>query len=70
MSMGILLIKCPTTGKEFSTGVNIHRETVSALPDYETWTNCPHCNQLHRWRPKDARWVEALSTEDWIENKK
>jgi thiol-disulfide isomerase/thioredoxin len=55
--MGVLLITCPATGKRFSR-----------LPDYEAATWCPHCKKLHRWRPAEARWVEALPPGDWIEN--
>lgn len=65
--MGVLLITCPATGKRFSTGLNIDQDEVARLPDYEAAT-CPHCKKLHRWRPAEARWVEALPPGDWIEN--
>ena len=27
--MGVLLIKCPTTGREFSTGIQVDEETLA-----------------------------------------
>jgi hypothetical protein len=66
--MGVLVITCPATGKEFSTGMQIDERETAGLPDYETSTLCPYCKRLHRWRPKEARWVEALPPSDWIEN--
>jgi hypothetical protein len=66
--MGVLLITCPATGKELSTGLQIDEKDAVTLPDYETATLCPYCGQLHRWRPKDTRWVEALPPSEWIEN--
>jgi hypothetical protein len=45
--MGVLVMTCPVTGKEFSTGLQIDEKDVIALPDYETATLCPYCKQLH-----------------------
>jgi hypothetical protein len=58
--MGVLVITCPATGKEFSTGIQIDERETAGLPDHETSTLCPYCKRLHRWWPKEARWVEAL----------
>jgi hypothetical protein len=41
---------------------------VSMLPDVESEALCTFCEQVHRWRPRQARWVEAIAPDDWIEN--
>ena len=30
--MGVLLIKCPTTGREFSTGIQVDEATLAGVP--------------------------------------
>ena len=52
----------------FRGGLQIDEKDAVTLPDYETATLCPYCGQLHRRRPKDTRWVEALPPSEWIEN--
>jgi hypothetical protein len=66
--LGVLLITCPVTSKEFSTGVQIDSRDASMLPDVESEALCTFCEQVHRWRPRQARWVEAIGPDDWIEN--
>jgi hypothetical protein len=44
--MGVLVMTCPVTGKEFSTGLQIDEKDVIALPDYEAATLCPYCNSF------------------------
>jgi hypothetical protein len=66
--MGVLLITCPVTDKEFSTGLEIDRGDVSMLPDVESEALCTFCEHVHRWRPRQARWVDAIPPDDWIEN--
>lgn len=66
--MGILLIRCPNTGRELSTGVQVEADTLSQLPQVAGGTHCPHCASVHFWLPREARWVEAVPDRDWIEN--
>jgi len=57
--MGVLLIFCPRTGKEFSTGVQVDCfDQANILPDVRAWARCPYCYTEHAWRPKNARFVE------------
>jgi hypothetical protein len=67
--VGVLLITCAVTGKEFSTGLEIDQAKVSKLFDIEASAHCPHCRSEHKWRPRDARYVDAIPPGDWIENK-
>jgi hypothetical protein len=53
--MGVLMLTCPTTGREFSTGIHVEEDSFQKLPDTVTKAACPHCSQLHRWWTHDAR---------------
>lgn len=66
--MGVLLIKCPTTGHEFSTGIHVDADTLSRVPQELTHTHCPHCRSEHSWFPRQAKLVDAIPPSDWIEN--
>ena len=45
--MGMLMLKCRTTGREFSTGIYADEESFRKLPDTVTKTLCPHCGLMH-----------------------
>ena len=66
--MGVLLIKCPNTGRELSTGIHVDAETLSRVPQELTHTHCPYCKAEHSWLPRQAKLVEAIPPSDWIEN--
>lgn len=53
--MGILMIKCPDKGKEFSTGIEVESEHFRKLPGVLTFTQCPYCRVVHGWRVADVR---------------
>jgi hypothetical protein len=57
--MGALMLKCPTTGREFSTGILADEETFKQLPDTVTKATCPHCGQLHSWWTREARLADS-----------
>jgi hypothetical protein len=65
--MGVLLVTCPVTGKEFSTGIQTDRKTSDALPKVTMRSRCPYCKTDHPWQPRDARYVDAIPPSDWIE---
>jgi hypothetical protein len=66
--MGTLVIKCPNTGRDIATGVQVDSSTFARMPNEVLETRCPHCRTKHSWRPRDAKFVEALPPADWIEN--
>jgi hypothetical protein len=66
--VGVLLIKCPTRGSEFSTGIEVDEWTRSNLPETLTYSTCPYCGLPHYWRPGEARFVEVIPPKLWIEN--
>jgi hypothetical protein len=55
--MGIVMIRCPITGREISTGIKIDRPTFECSPVFFAQTYCRFCRTEHQWFAKDA-WVE------------
>jgi hypothetical protein len=60
--MGMLTIKCPTTGRDILTGVEMDRSRFRRMPVFFSRTFCPICRTNHEWFAKDA-WVSELSPE-------
>jgi hypothetical protein len=57
--MGVLMLKCRTTGREFSTGIYADEETFNRLPDTVAKAACPHCGRVHSWWTREARVSEG-----------
>jgi hypothetical protein len=68
--MGVLLFKCPETGRTFSTGIQTDEDTVQKLPEVLTRSMCPHCGLEHLWWTREAILVDALPPSEWVENQK
>ena len=56
--MGVLLITCPVTGKEFSTGIETDKQSLDLIPETVVQSRCPHCGTEHPWSKIDARLCE------------
>ena len=69
-AMGVIVVTCPVTGRDFSTGILIDRDDFRRLPEALTNSRCPHCRLTHSWWTREGRFAEALPPEDWIENKR
>jgi hypothetical protein len=54
--MGVLMIKCPQTGRDISTGWVADREGFRAMPVFIARTFCPICRTDHEWFAQQA-WV-------------
>ena len=54
--MGVVMIKCPKTGREISTGITTDRVRFNSTPVFFASTYCPICCATHEWFAKDA-WV-------------
>jgi hypothetical protein len=50
--MGIIMINCPATGRDVSTGI----ETIGIeeLPAVTAKMVCPACGRMHAWTKADA----------------
>jgi hypothetical protein len=53
--MGILLLRCPTTGREFPSGICVEEDSFKGLLDTMSEASCPHCGASHRWWTHEAR---------------
>jgi hypothetical protein len=54
--MGVVMIKCPKTGREISTGITTDPVRFNSTPVFFASTYCPLCRATHEWFAKDA-WV-------------
>jgi hypothetical protein len=55
--MGVLLIKCPQTGKAVPTGIEVDPKSFANLPDVLSYLKCPECGLDHAWWTREA-WLE------------
>jgi hypothetical protein len=51
----IVMVRCPTTGQEFSTGVEMDAATFEQLPDIHSQMKCPVCGLDHTWSIREAQ---------------
>ncbi len=56
--MGVIVIRCPKSGEEISTDIEIEPEGLLRLPPVTSETVCPLCGEVHAWRPRQARVAE------------
>jgi hypothetical protein len=61
--MGVVMIKCPKTGREISTGITTDRVRFNSTPVFFASTYCPICRATHEWFAKDAWVCESAPTE-------
>lgn len=54
--MGVVMIKCPDTGREIATGMVADRASFAATPVFFARAYCPICRTEHEWFAKEA-WV-------------
>lgn len=54
--MGIVMIKCPTTGRDIPTGLEMDQRRFTSLPVFFSRSYCPFCRTYHEWFAKQA-WV-------------
>ena len=57
--MGVLFVRCPTAGKEFSVGVETDADSLELIPDAPAQSQCPYCGQRHWWSKRDTRLSES-----------
>jgi hypothetical protein len=54
--VGIMMIKCPATGRAVSTGIEVC--STEALPVVTATMLCAACGRVHHWTKNDA-WLAA-----------
>jgi len=60
--MPLIWVKCPSTGREFSTGIHTDTASFNLIGDVVASALCPYCRREHDWRKRDARLAEAIPT--------
>jgi hypothetical protein len=55
--MGMIMIKCPQTGRAIQTGIKTDRESFRRSPVFFAHTRCPICRSNHDWFAREA-WVD------------
>jgi len=56
--MGLIMIRCPRTGRAVPTGIETDARSFAALPDKPVKSKCPVCGSVHVWRTREA-WLAA-----------
>jgi hypothetical protein len=54
--MGVVMIKCPNTTREISTGIVTDRASFETTPVFFARVYCPICRIEHEWFARDG-WV-------------
>src|SRR5258707_2407931 len=54
--MGTVMIRCPETGREVSTGMRVDQDSFRATPVVFARSFCPICQADHEWFAQEA-WV-------------
>ncbi len=55
--MGKIMTRCPQTGQEYATGLEIEAARFQRMPVFFARTRCPHCRVEHEWFAAHA-WVQ------------
>ena len=58
--MGVLMIKCPATGRDIPMGIETDRRSFTRTAVFFSRTYCPFCRTNHEWFAKQA-WVREAS---------
>lgn len=53
--MGTIIVRCPVTGLEYASGIEIDEASFLRLPDIKMKSRCPHCGADHLWSLREAR---------------
>ena len=65
----VVMVRCPTTGRELSTGVEMDAATFERLPDIHSQIKCPVCRLDHNWSTREA-WLgnpaPSISAFPWL----
>ena len=51
-TVGILVIKCPTTSRDIPIGIETDRASFTSAPVFFSRTYCPICRTSHEWFAK------------------
>jgi hypothetical protein len=52
--ISIVMVRCPATGRELSTGIEMDAATFERLPEIRAQIRCPACCLDHTWSTREA----------------
>ena len=52
--VSVVMVRCPNTGRELSTGVEMDEATFEQLSDIRSEMKCPVCGLDHVWSTREA----------------
>jgi hypothetical protein len=55
--VSVVMVRCPTTGSELSTGIEMDAATFEHLPEIRSQIKCPICRLDHVWSTREA-WLD------------
>ena len=55
--LGVVMVRCPKTGRELSTGIEMDSVTLERLPNIRSKIECPVCGVEHVWSTREA-WLD------------
>ena len=58
--MGMVMVKCPQSGRAIPTGIETDRESFRCSVVFFSRTHCPICCTDHAWFAREA-WVHEAS---------
>jgi hypothetical protein len=61
--MGVIVIRCPHSGEDVSTGIEMDEASFAKLPDILVRSYCSSCDLQHAWWPRESRLVEESALE-------
>ena len=64
--MGQLMIRCPMTDRNFSTGMEADSKELKRVPYTRIAVRCPYCGLEHTWGPRDAPLGQSVPPSEWI----
>jgi hypothetical protein len=60
--MSVIMIRCPNTDREISTGIEIDFVSFNRLPNVTSHSYCSICGHDHPWRQGEA-WLASYATQ-------
>jgi hypothetical protein len=59
LAMSAVMIRCPVTGHDVSTGIEVEPNTLYHLPNVNARMTCPACGSDHVWTKQEAWLAET-----------
>lgn len=57
--MGVVMIRCPNTGRDVPTGIDTDQASFDRAPDVLSHSRCPICGLEHSWWKRETHLNEA-----------